>query len=79
MLQTDGFPPGVAPPPDPREGATRAIDELAKMNNTASLPRNTRAIVELVDAADQAAAQALVSLVYAVDLGDPDGCGAAAG
>ena len=73
LLQADGFPPGVVPPPDPREGATRAIDELAKVTNTSNLPRTAPAIVELVDAADQAAAQALVSLMYAVDLGDPDG------
>jgi hypothetical protein len=72
-LQADGFPPGVVPPPDPRERAIKAIDELAKVTDASTLTRTPRAVVELVDAADEAAAQALVSLAYAVDLGDPDG------
>ena len=72
-LETDGFPPGVAPPPNPRDGLNKAIDELGKLTNVSSLTRNGRAVVELVDAADEATAQALVSIAYAVDLGDPDG------
>jgi hypothetical protein len=72
-LETDGFPPGVAPPPNPRDGVNKAIDELGKLTNVPSPTRNGRAVVELVDAADEAAAQALVAIAYAVDLGDPDG------
>ena len=72
--EADGFPPGVVPPPDPREGVIRAIDELGRSDQRLeSAARRARAMVELVDAADEAAAQALVSLAYAVDLGDPDG------
>jgi hypothetical protein len=71
-IETDGLPPGVVPPPNPRDGVTKAIDELGKLTNS-NLARNGRAIAELVDAADEATAQALVSLAYAVDLGDPNG------
>jgi hypothetical protein len=78
-FQSDGFPPGVVPPPDPREGAIKAVDELAKITDSSMLTRTPRAIAELVDAADEAAAQALVSLVYAVDLGDPNGAALLAG
>ena len=71
---SDGFPPGVVPPPSPLERVPRAIDELDRIGgNAANLPRASRAAVEIVDAADEAAAQALVSLVYAINLGDPDG------
>lgn len=73
LRDADDFPPGVVPPPNPRESGTRAIDELAKVTSTSNLTRTGRAVVELVEAADEAAAQALVSLAYAVDLGDPDG------
>ena len=70
----EGFPPGVVPPPSPLERVPRAIDELDRIgSNAASLPRASRAAAEIVDAADEAAAQALVSLVYAINLGDPDG------
>jgi hypothetical protein len=72
-LQTDDFPPGVVPPPDPRGRELKAIDELAKVTDISTFTRASRAIVELVDAADEAVAQTLVSLAYAVYLGDPDG------
>jgi hypothetical protein len=72
-LRMDAFAPGVVPPPDARESAIKAIDQLAKVTDISALTRTPRVIAELVDAADEAAAQALVSLVYAVDLGDPDG------
>ena len=72
-LESDGFPPGVVPPPNPRDGINKAIDELGKLTNVSNLTRNGRAVVELVNAADEAAAQALVAIAYAVDLGDPDG------
>ena len=69
----DGFPPGVVPPPNPRDALGKAIDELGKLANPSSPARNGRAVADLVAAADEATAQALVSLAYAVDLGDPDG------
>ena len=78
-LDIDGFPPGVVPPPDPRDGVIKAIDELRKLTNVSGPTRTGRAVVELVDAADEAAAQALVSLAYAVDLGDPGGAALAPG
>ena len=69
----EGLPPGVVAPPNPRESTIRGIDELAKVTTTSSLTRTARAIAELDDAAEEATAQALVSLAYAVDLGDPEG------
>lgn len=73
LLDSDGLPPGVAPPPNPHDDVIKAIDELARATRVSNLTRTARAIVALVDAADEAAAQALVSLAYAADLGDPDG------
>jgi hypothetical protein len=70
---SDGFPPGVVPPPNPRVDLSKAIDQLAKVTDISNQTRTARAAVELVNAADEATAQALVSLAYAVDLGDPDG------
>ena len=78
-LDTDGFPPGVGPPSDPRDGVINAINELGKLTNVFNPVLVRRAVVELVDAADEAGAQALVSLAYAVDLGDPDGAALLAG
>jgi hypothetical protein len=69
----DGFPPGVIPPPNSREGAIKAIDELVKITNAFNITRVPRAAAMLVDAADETAAQALVALAYAIHLGDPDG------
>jgi hypothetical protein len=50
----------------------KAIDELGRSGGSTG-PRAARAASELVDAADEAAAQALVSLIYAIHLGDPEG------
>jgi hypothetical protein len=51
----------------------KAIDELLKITSASSLTRVPRAAAMLVDAADETTAQALVSLAYAINLGDPDG------
>ena len=48
LLRVDGFPPGVVPPPNPREGVIKAIDELAKVTTTSDLTRTPRAVAELV-------------------------------
>jgi len=72
-MEDDEFPPGVAPPPNPRNHVLKAIDDLGRLANTSDLARAPRAAVDLVDAADEVAAQTLVSLAYAVDIGDPDG------
>ena len=74
VLDTDGFPPGVVPPPSVLARVPKVIDELGRIGGNATDPLHAaRAAVELVDAADEAAAQALVALVYAINLGDPDG------
>jgi hypothetical protein len=79
FLDRDDFPPGVTPPPNVLDTLTRAVDELRTMTTDAALPRAGTAAANLAAAADEAAAQALVSLVYAVDLGDVDGSALLAG
>jgi hypothetical protein len=69
-VDDEGFPPGVAPPPAPQRSVLKALQDLDRSSRASNLPR---AASELVDAADAAAAQALVSLAYAISLGDPDG------
>jgi hypothetical protein len=72
-VDADGFPPGVVAPPRPGESLQRALAELERINSVSLRPRAARAAAELVDAAERALAQALVALVYAMNLGDPDG------
>jgi hypothetical protein len=73
FLDPGDFPPGVAPPPNTLDTLTRALGELKAIGGDAGLAGAARAAADLVGAADEAAAQALVSLVYAMNLGDPDG------
>jgi hypothetical protein len=74
FLAREDFPPGVVPPPMPLDSLTRAIGELDRITDgPLARAAAARAAAELATAADQAAAQALVSLVYAMNLGDPDG------
>jgi hypothetical protein len=63
----------VPAPPRPLETLLKAIDELGRGGAVLNAARLTRAAALLSDAADEAAAQALVSLAYAIYLGDPEG------
>ncbi|MES1255036.1 MAG: hypothetical protein ABUS56_05475 [Acidobacteriota bacterium] len=74
-----GLPPGVAPPPFPRDRILKALDELRKAGNPPSTSRMSRAAIEVVDAADEVAAETLVSWAYAIDIGDTDGSAFLAG
>jgi hypothetical protein len=69
----EGLPSGVAPPPVPRDRIVKALDELRRIGNPPASTRVSRATLEIVDAADEVAAQALVSWAYAIDIGDTDG------
>jgi hypothetical protein len=72
--QDEGLPPGVPAPPRPLEAVLKAIEDLGRGGNSVpNAARVTRAAGELLDAADEAAAQALISLAYAMYLGDPEG------
>jgi hypothetical protein len=74
ILDTEGFPAGVVPPPSALVRLNKVVDELTRAGAAArSADRSIRAADDVREAADEAAAQALVSIVYAMDLGDPDG------
>ena len=70
-------PPGVDPPKNARDILDRALKDLAKIDVSRDAARAARAVQPAVQAieevADTVLADALLSLVYAVDLGDPDG------
>lgn len=61
------------PTRDLRASIERVADELARADAAADARRLARIVEPLVPAADAMAAAALLSLAYAVDLGDPDG------
>ena len=69
----NALPPGVAVPRDGRESLMRAADELDRAVRTNDLRRAVRAGESIVELGDVAAAQAILSLVYAMHLGDPNG------
>jgi hypothetical protein len=70
--EADDSPRGV-PPSNPREPLRKAIDELARDVGAKDPKRAARAAGPLADAADTLTAQALMSIAYAADVGDPDG------
>jgi hypothetical protein len=70
---SDLLPPGVTAPPLPRERIDRAIGELARVDERREPDRALRAVAPLVDTADMVVTEALLSLIYASELGDPDG------
>lgn len=65
--------PGVAVPRDGREWLTRTVDDLDRAVRAGDLRRVSRAGDSLVALGDVVLAHALISLVYAVHLGDPNG------
>lgn len=71
--EDDSFPSGVRPPPDAPDVLARAIDDLTRIAVTNDMRRLSRVARDLIDIADQVMARTLVSLVYAINIGDPDG------
>src|SRR5262249_178853 len=65
--------PGVPVPPNTREALRKTLDELARDIRSKDLKRVARAAGPLVEAADTLLAQALMSIAYAADVGDPEG------
>ena len=65
-------PDGVGVPHDPREVIAAAVDDLVKAQK-AHRPRVAHVAEPLAAVADAIGADALLSLAYAVDLGEPDG------
>ncbi len=73
---TRTLPPGVEPRPDARTAIRKAIEELERLT-AQDLKRAGR--IGLARLADEVGAQSLVSLAYALDIGDPDGSALLAG
>ncbi len=69
----DMMPPGVAAPASPRERIDRAIGDLSRVDEGRDPARVAQVASSLVDTADIVLSQSILSLVYALDLGDPDG------
>jgi hypothetical protein len=65
--------PGVPPPPNTREILRRTLDDLARDARNKDLKRAARDAAPLVEASDALLAQALMSIAYAADVGDPEG------
>jgi hypothetical protein len=73
------MPPGVEAPRDGLEWATRTADEIAKAGRGGDLRRAARFAASIHDLAGITLGDALVSLIYAADIGDPDGAPLLAG
>jgi hypothetical protein len=73
------LPPSVDLPRDGVEWMIDAADDLSRMTRPADLRRAPRVGASLQQLADLILGDALLSLVYAVDIGDPDGAALLAG
>jgi hypothetical protein len=69
----EGLPPGVKAPPNPREPVAKASEELTRIVASRDLSGASRVVADLTEAADDVAAESLMSLVYAIHIGDPEG------
>ena len=69
----NALPPGVAVPRDGRESLLRAAEEFDRAGRTNDLRRAVRAGESILALGDIATAQAILSFVYAMHLGDPSG------
>ena len=67
------LPPGVDPPKNPIEVAGKALQDLAKITQAKDLKKAAHAAEPLFGLSDEWLVQGLMSLAYALDLGNPDG------
>jgi hypothetical protein len=65
--------PGLEPARPPSETIGQVINELTRITHAQDLPRAARAVAPIFGLADEILADALLSLTYALDLGNPDG------
>jgi hypothetical protein len=77
--QLQGAPAGVGAGPDVHGILKKTIDELARIDRTKDLKRESRLAPALVDLGDELLAQVLLSFAYAMNIGDPDGSALLAG
>src|SRR5262249_2256063 len=66
-------PAGVPPAPNARESLRKAIDDVVRETRGRDVRRVARAAEPIAEIADTLLAQALLSIAYAADVGDPDG------
>src|SRR5262249_8030575 len=66
------LPPGVGAPKNARGTVDRVARELTKAGQTGDVSRRAPIAESLTEVADRVAAEALISLAYAIDIGDPD-------
>lgn len=71
--RSEAMPPGVPAPRDGREWLSRVSEELERASAAGDSRRAARASESLLGLADVTLGQALLSLVYAIHLGDPEG------
>jgi hypothetical protein len=64
---------GLEPARPPRDTIDRIVNELTLISRPQDLPRAARAGAPIFALADEILADALLSLTYALDLGNPDG------
>jgi hypothetical protein len=70
---TNGAPPGVDSPRAVGDVVQRVLADLAKIERSKEPRKAAHAVEPLAAAADSVLADSLLSLVYAIDLDDPDG------
>ena len=73
------LPPGVEAQKSPREIVTRAIEELSKIGKPKDVKKASHDASPLFAAVDTLLTDGLMSLAYALSLGDPDGTALLAG
>ncbi len=71
--EEDNVPQGLAVPPEAHAALRRTIDELSKAIRNNDTKRFARIAEPLLELSDQLLSQNLLSIAYALDLGDPDG------
>jgi hypothetical protein len=71
--EVENVPPGVQPPPDAREVLQKVVDELSKAVRNKDVKHAARQSEPLNELADELLAEALLSIAYAADVGDPEG------
>ena len=71
--ERDNAPIGLAAAPSVRDALRKAIDELTKAVRNKDVKRAARESETLSELSDELLANALLSIAYAADVGDPDG------
>ncbi|HEV2984912.1 MAG TPA: hypothetical protein VGX46_11000 [Vicinamibacterales bacterium] len=71
--EEENVPPGISPPPNAHETLQKVVDELTKALRNRDMKRAARESESLNELADELLAQALLSIAYAADVGDPEG------